>query len=45
MRDTKPSYEPPAGRVVGSLVALTLSKGGADVDTGKGIPIPGGGGS
>ena len=40
--NTKP-YEPPATRILGTVVGLTASKGGVDTDTGKGIPIPGGG--
>lgn len=44
MPDSQPApYVPPATRVLGTVVGLTLSKGGADIDSGKGVPIPGGG--
>jgi hypothetical protein len=34
-------YTAPAGRILGTVVDLTLSKGGASADSFKGIPIPG----
>jgi hypothetical protein len=40
-QSAKRPFEPPTARVIGTIVGLTQSKGGADTDTGKGIPVPG----